>query len=160
MSTELYNTIVFIWNILYVGFAFISSLLTSIVSGIGLAVLIRKRKSISKFFNVFVNYSLQNTVSELDHKLNVLNLYDLSSSNTPDARDEVIGIFSEIIGQIDGNEFLSDKFEREKENILAYINDPESLNQARKRYLMSLIREKLKSITLKVYKDQAREEHE
>lgn len=49
MSTDLYNATAFTWNIVYVGTTFISSLLTGIVSAIGLVVLIRKRHSLRAY---------------------------------------------------------------------------------------------------------------
>lgn len=159
MSADMYNLTVAAWNFIYIGTTFVSSLLTGIVSAIGLYVLVRNRKSISKFFNVFVNYSLQNTISELDHKLNALNLYDLNSDSSS-TRDEVVCIFSEIIGQIEGNELLNNKFEKEKKNILAYISNSEELTQPIKRYLVTLMREKLKNLNLEVYKELAGEKNE
>ncbi len=145
-----YNLSAAIWNGAYQGTTFLAALLTCILTSITLIVLVKNRNSISKYFRLLINFSLQNTINELHQKLNQLNSYDFDIGMPEDKR-EIICLFHEICGQIEGNEHLKERFENELKDFDKYASNPTELSDARKRRLITTLREKLRNLNLDTY---------
>lgn len=136
---------------------FIDSFLSIILTSIGIILLITKRKSIDKMFKFITNYSLQNTINELRGKLDLLNAY---SADNKRHRNEIITIFHEIDGQIEGNRFIRDNFSDARIKLKEIIENPDDFSDAKKRYLMALFREHLKTLNDEIYNDFMRGKNE
>jgi hypothetical protein len=159
MAVDYYNLSVVAWNVIYQGISFLSALLSSIFTGIGLYLLITKRKSISRYFNLLTNFSRQNTISELYLKLNDLNKYN-ADTNDLRIRNEIECILHEINGQIEGNQFLKENFVTEQGDLQKFMLNPDQLSEPLKRGLVSMLREKLKFLNLETYNEFTRGDNE
>ncbi len=114
---------------------------TVFASGIAIYLFLFKRKTISSAFSLLLNYSNQITQIELRSKLDRLN--DLS---TEDKREEVINVFHEIVGQIQGNKILSERCDSVIKKIKRQIQAPQSLTEPKKRSLISELRETIRTL--------------
>jgi hypothetical protein len=70
-----------IYDQIYQIITFTDSILSIVLTSIGLYLIITKRKSITGFFKLLTNFSLQNTISELHDKLNKLNTVSASDND-------------------------------------------------------------------------------
>ena len=147
-----------IFDVIYQIFTFIDSVLSIALTSIGLYLYITKRKSIHKLFKLLTNYSLQNTISELNGKLDELSNY--SAEDRTVGRKEVLGIFHEIEGQIEGNKFLKNEFVEDFEEFKEYFDGTKKITDADKRRMASRFREKLKTLNLETYSDLVGKENE
>ena len=102
------------------------------------------------------NFSHQNTITELHGKLNKLNDYS-ANDNDIRVKEEIECTLQEISGQIQGNKFLQSNFKDEQIELQKYIETPNCLTEPLKRYLVSLLRERLKTLSIETYSDLARE---
>jgi len=155
---EDYSLIVTYWNVVYQVITFLAALLSSIFTAIGLYIIITKRKSVKGLFKLLTNISLQNTINELFQKLIKLNEY--SADDDAYGKKEIVCILHEINGQIEGNQYLKDRFVKELELLNLYMSSPDQLSEPLKRGLVSMLREKLKNRNLDIYNDLARGENE
>lgn len=137
-------------EIIYKIVSFISSIFTTIAAGIAIYLFVIKRKSISSIFHLLLNYSFQISMTELRTKLEKLN--DLNANDT-EHKEEVINIFNEIEGQILGNSILKKKCDDILKKISTYVNNPINLTEAKKRSIVSELRENLRSIDIQNYGD-------
>ncbi len=80
------------------------------------------------------------------NRLNELNM-NASSENTP----EVVNIFSEILGQIKGNENLTQRCGELILRIKKFINKSTIQTEQNKRSLMAELREKLRCLHVQNY---------
>ena len=119
----------------------LANTMTVVASSIAIYLFLYKRKSISSAFNLLLNYSNQITQLELRSKLDRLNDY-----STEDKRDEVINIFHEIVGQIQGNKNLNAKCDGVLKKIRKQIGSPTNLTEAKKRSLISELRETIRTL--------------
>jgi len=148
-----------IYDQIYQMVTFINAILSIIFTSIGLYLLITKRKSIQVFFKLLTNYALQTTISELHGKLDKLNEYS-ANDNDIKVKREIECILHDINGQIEGNKILKSNFANEQKKLHKYIENPDNLSEPLKRGLVSVLREKLKTLNLETYNDLARGEDE
>ena len=140
-----------IYNDIYSVITFIDSFLSIIVVLAGVYIYFTKRNKIIPYFNLLKNYSLQDTVRDLNRKLDQLNFYSADDSDE-DVLLEIKAIFSEIVGQVNGNTYLYQQLNEDIiEQFRNYISDIYSLSESDKRGLVSEFRENLRSINLKIY---------
>lgn len=147
-----------IYDEIYLLVTFIDSVLSITLASIGLYIYITKRKSIQRLFKLLTNYSLQNTISELNRKLDELSNYSAEDRNI--GRKEVLGIFHDIKGQIEGNRFLINEFIKDFEEFEEYFDGTKKITDADKRRMASRLREKLKTLNLETYSDLVGKENE
>lgn len=134
------------FDFIYQAVIFSSSLLSGIAAVIAIYLFIAKRKTITSFFNSLLNYSIQISLTELRNKLDNLN-----SLNADDdvQKTEVIIILNDITGQIRGNPVL--KKECNIVTISKYADNPINLTNAKKRSIISELRENLRTIEFQQY---------
>lgn len=124
----------------------ISDIFTIVASGIAIYLFIFKRKSISTTIKLLLNYSSQITLSELRAKIDRLNNFN---SNEPSDKTEIICLLNEIIGQIKGNKILKNKYSDILKKITQYTNQPEKLDEPKKRSITAELRERLRNLDIK-----------
>lgn len=122
--------------------AALADLLTIVASAIAIYLFLSQRKAISSFFARLLSYAHQLTLSELRGKLDRLN--DLNA-NENDEREHIENIFNEIIGQIRGNQQLSNQF-RELLPRMDALLEKNALTEPRKRSLVAELRERLRHL--------------
>lgn len=123
--------------------ALISNIFTIFASGIAIYLFLFKRNVISNVFKILLSYSFQITLSELKEKLARLN-----GVNASENKEEAINIFHEVIGQINGNKKLRKQCFEILEKIEALIKNPKTLSEAKKRSMVSELRENIKYINI------------
>ena len=126
--------------------SFLSSLFTIAASAIAIYLFLSKGKTISKVFDLLVNYTYQLTLSELKEKLEKLNEYN---ANEPADKEKIINILNEIMGQIKGNDSLKLHFTATLDLIRKYNKDKQYLTEPRKRAFVSELREKLRNLNVR-----------
>lgn len=129
---------------------FFSSIFSAFAALIAIYLFIFQRKSISSIFHLLLNYSFQMSMTELRIKLDKLNGLN---ANENEHKEEVINIFNEIEGQILGNSVLKKECSDILEKISKYINNSINLTEAKKRNIVSELRENLISIDIQKYGD-------
>lgn len=122
---------------------FVSNLLTILASGIGIYLFVFNKDKIKNALNVLLNYSNQLTLNELKYKIERLNDYNAGDINQ---KNEVINILNEIEGQIIGNDALKIKLANQLGKISVFINNNRLLSEAKKRSLVSELRESLRNL--------------
>ncbi|PCJ53570.1 MAG: hypothetical protein COA79_22675 [Planctomycetota bacterium] len=122
----------------------VSGLLTVGSSGIVIYLFIFQKNKIKSVFDLLLNYSFHLTLSELKEKLERLNELRVSDK---DGQDAIVNVLSEIAGQIKGNEKLCANFQEILTTIESLI-DKRRLTEARKRSLVSELREKLRTLNI------------
>lgn len=126
--------------------SFAASIMTILASGIAIYLYVTKRQSISNVFHLLLNYSYQITLSELRLKLDKLNDLD---ADDDDQCAEVINIFSDILGQIKGNDVLNNHFEEMMVRLKTLSSSKKTLTEARKRGIVSELRERIRHLDIK-----------
>ena len=122
-----------------------SNVFTIVASGIAIFVFFTKRKSIVTVFNLLINYTYQLSLSEIKEKLEKLNEYNAKDSVD---NEKIINILNEIIGQIKGNQKLSVHFKLLLEEIDGFALGRRKLTEAKKRALVSELRERLRHLNI------------
>lgn len=125
--------------------SFLSNILTIITSSIAIYIFFIKRKTIAAAVKVILNYSYQSTLYELKEKVERLNEYN--ADNETDLK-EIINIFNEILGQINGNPVLKDRLKTIAEKLDVILSSKCKLKEPKKRSLVSEIREQIKHLNL------------
>ncbi|MDQ7798354.1 MAG: hypothetical protein RDU76_05350 [Candidatus Edwardsbacteria bacterium] len=82
---------------------------------------------------------------EINRKLDRLN--DINADEDSGKR-EAINVFSEIIGQLNGNPYLYKRFVQIIKKINSIINGKKQITEPQKRAIVSQIREQLKFISI------------
>lgn len=126
----------------------ISTILTAVAAGIAIYLFFFKRKPIISIFRLLLNFSMKLSLTELNTKLDKLN--DLNA-NDSQQRDNLLNIFHEIIGQIQGNRVLKGKFNPILTKLKDFVNDPSLMKEPDKRSLVSELRENLRTLELETY---------
>lgn len=114
------------------------NIFTIIASGIAIYLFLFKRNEISKAFKTLVTYSSQISLTELKFKLERLN--ELNYENL-DEKKEIVNIFNDIVGQLQGNKMLSEKCESILNKLKKAISKNSGLTEPKKRSLVSELRE-------------------
>ncbi len=127
---------------------FISAILAAFASGIAVYLFLFKRKPIISIFRLLINYSMNLSLTELKTKLEKLN--ELSASDSQQ-REDLLNVFHEIIGQIQGNSVLEKKCDTILSKIKNFVNSPKLMSEPRKRSLVSELRENLRNLELETY---------
>ncbi len=123
-----------------------SNIFTIIASGIAIFIFVTKRKSIASAFDLLINYTYQLSLSEIKEKLEKLNEYN--AKDTED-NEKIINILNEIIGQIKGNEKLKAHFSGLLKDIDGFALGRKKLTEAKKRAIVSELRERLRHLNVK-----------
>ncbi|WP_041979023.1 hypothetical protein [Ectopseudomonas mendocina] len=118
---------------------------TIAASGIAVYLFVAKGAAISNALSVLINYSHQVTLAELKEKLERLNDYNV---NGEEGYEKVIIIFHEMIGQINGNERLNERFSDLVVKLEAAVSEKQRLTEPRKRSLVSEIRERIRHLNV------------
>lgn len=129
---------------------FFSSIFSAFAALIAIYLFVFQRKSISSIFHLLLNYSFQMSMTELRIKLDKLNGLN---ANENEHKEEVINIFNEIEGQILGNSILKKKCDDILKKISTYVNNPINLTEAKKRSIVSELRENLRDIDIQRYSE-------
>jgi len=124
----------------------ISNLFTIFASGIAIYIFICKKEEISSVFNLLINYTHQLSLSEVKEKIERLNEYNAKDT---EECEKIVNIFNEIIGQIRGNEKLKKHFKNLLITMETMVSDKRRLTEARKRALVSELRERLRHLNVK-----------
>ncbi len=122
-----------------------SNVFTIGASGLAIYLFIAKREVIFSVIKVLVNYSFQSTLDDFRAKLDRLNDF---STDDPAGRKEVISILHEITGLIQGNKLLKRQFDDMLRKVTRLAGAGGRLNNARKRAIISELRERLKSVNV------------
>lgn len=128
--------------------SFFANGLTIATAALALYLYFAKRKEIASAFKLFMNFSYQTTLSELRWKLEKLNEYRVTE---PAHVDEIRSLIHEIAGQIKGNNKLNDS-EPDLVKILEKFADG-VMTEPKKRSVISLVREKIKNISVDNFED-------
>lgn len=118
---------------------------TIAASSIAVYLFVAKGAAISNALSVLINYSHQVTLAELKEKLERLNDYNV---NGEEGYEKVIIIFHEMIGQINGNERLNERFSDLVVKLEAAVSEKQRLTEPRKRSLVSEIRERIRHLNV------------
>lgn len=125
--------------------SWVSNLLTIGASAIAIYLFIAKRNSIGSVFRLLINYGYQLSISELKEKLERLN--DFNANDETD-RERILNLFNEIIGQIRGNDKLSKLLGQLLKKIERLVTYEGQLTEARKRAVVSELRERLRHLNI------------
>ena len=136
------------FDLIYKITGFISAILGAFAAGIAVYLFLFKRKPIMSIFRLLINYSMNLSLTELKTKLEKLNEFNPSDSQQ---REDMLNIFHEIIGQIQGNSVLKEKCDTILSKIKNFVNIPKLISETRKRSLVSELRENLRNIELDTY---------
>lgn len=129
-------------------FSFLSDLTSAIASVIAIIIFIYKRKEIASAFSLLFNYSHQLTLSEIKEKLELLNNFN---ANDPGHTDTILNIFHDLLGQIRGNDKLALVMivqVGKLEELLEKNTKSKIITEAKKRALISEIREKVRHLNV------------
>lgn len=131
--------------------SFISNVTSSAASAIAVYLFAFKRKAIVSAFSLLFNYSHQLTLSEIKEKLELLNNF---SANEPGHVETISNIFHEILGQIRGNDKLILLMSAQIQKLEVLFDFDEGvtvtpISEAKKRALISEIREKVRHLNVK-----------
>lgn len=85
------------------------------------------------------NFAHQGSLGEIRQKLDVI-----ASLRASDDQDEIISVFHDICGQIDGNPKLKDHFDTITKKVRRQAGGRLALTEPQKRALVSELREKLR----------------
>ncbi len=135
-------------HIIFKTLSLITNIFTIAASSIAIYLFIFKRSVIMSAFKVLLNYSAQITFSELQAKIDRLN--DLNA-NEPSNLEEIINIFSEIVGQIRGNKKLRVECAGLLKKLVSYTEKSKKLTEPMKRSVVSELRESLKYINIESF---------
>lgn len=144
-------------NTIYQTVSFIDAIFSIFAAGIVIYIFIYKHKSISSIYHMLLSYTFQLTLKELELNLNRLN--DFNASNEKD-REIVINILNDIVGQMRGNPILIKKCNTILKKLSKYADNPNLLNEPKKRSLVSELRETLRNINIQSYNDMLGEDYE
>lgn len=129
--------------------SFISDVFGVIASSLAIYLFFFKKESIKSVFNLLINYGIQLTLTELRSKLDSLN--DLRVDDNEEQREQIINLLSDIYGQLKGNKQLSAKCPEILNQLLNYIESPDTLEEPKKRILVGELREILRNIDFQNY---------
>lgn len=136
------------FDLIYKITGFISSILAAFAAGIAAYLFFFKRKPIISIFRLLINYSMNLSLTELKTKLEKLNEFNANDSQQI---EDMLNIFHEIIGQIQGNSVLKEKCDTILSKIKNFVNSPKLISEPRKRSLVSELRENLRNLELETY---------
>ena len=137
--------------------SFVDSIVSILAASIVIYLFIYKRKSISSIYYVLLNYTFQTTLRELNTKIDRLNDFNVDDKNH---RNTVIIILNEVVGQMRGNPIWAKKCNPILTKLTKYAEKPDNLTEARKRSLVSELRETLRNISIHNYKEMIGEDYE
>ena len=123
--------------------------------GIAMYLFICKKEEIKNVFKLLITYSFQLSLSELKGKLD--KLHDLKAGDK-EQHEEIIYIFHDVLGQLRGNADLCHKCEGIIGKIDDCINTPKKMTEGVKRGLVSELREQLRDMDVKTYKQRGNNE--
>lgn len=129
---------------------FTSDLFTIGASGIAIYIFFFKRKEIAVTFRLLSNYAYQTTLSELRDKLERLNEY---KANEDSHVQEIISVFHEICGQINGHPSLKNNFADYIQKVEKATSGKKPLTEPVKRALVSELRERIRHLNVDSYND-------
>lgn len=137
--------------------SFLADALTILASSIAIYIFFFKGKYLITVFNTLVNYSTQLTLSELKEKLDILN--NLRASDEKD-REEIVNVFSDITGQLNGNPKLKPHFAEVINRIVKNTASKAKVTEPWKRALVSEIREKIRHVGIITIEEMSGENNE
>jgi hypothetical protein len=114
-------------------------------SSIAVIIFFKNRKKIGNALNAIINYSTQLTLTELRFKITKASELNANDINQ---KEEVLNIFHDVYGQINGNNKLQSPLADFLKKIDEYILDPKLLNEGTKRQVLSELNEKLRNIDI------------
>lgn len=123
----------------------LAGILTIIASSIAIFVFFKNKKKIATAINTLLNYSNQVSLNDLKNKIERLNDYNATDEGQ---KKQVVNILHEIEGQINGNRFLSENLNAQKEKIERYIDDTKLITEPKKRSLVSELRESIRTLDI------------
>lgn len=107
-----------------------------------------KKNEIATAFRMFMNFSYQTTLSELKWKLDRLNEFRVDE---PSHVNEIKSLLHDIAGQIKGNSKITDAAP-DLVKLLEKFADG-IMTEPKKRSIVSLVREKIKTISIDNFED-------
>lgn len=134
------------WNNTKQFASFMSDLFTIIASGIAIWIFITKRSEIKSFAATITSFVHQNSLAELRLKLELLGNLNASDQQQ---RAEIVAIFHDICGQIDGNPVLREKFSDFTARVRKATDRKRTLAETQKRSFVSELREALRHLDVK-----------
>jgi hypothetical protein len=98
-----------------------------------------KGSEIRAMLRAVANFAHQSSLGEIRQKLDVI-----ASLRAQDDQDEIVSVFHDICGQIDGNPRLKSHFASLTERVRKASNQKRSMSEPQKRSLVSELREQLR----------------
>ena len=98
-----------------------------------------KGSEIRAMVRAIANFAHQGSLGEIRQKLDVI-----ASLRVLDDQEEIVSVFHDICGQIDGNPKLKDNFDALTRRVRKHAGARLSLTEPQKRALVSELREKLR----------------
>lgn len=129
---------------------FIANIMTIFASGLALVIYFKNKDKISSAINFILNYSNQLTLTDLKFKIEKLNEFN---ANDAVQKSEVVNILNEIEGQILGNNTFKIKLEIQLRKLENFTTNPKLLSEAKKRSLVSELKESLRNLDVSNYND-------
>jgi len=121
----------------------LANVFTIAASGLALWIFFSKRLQISSVLKLLLSYSMQISLRELNDKLDQIN-----NLRVAEDFEEIGNIFHDIFGQVRGNSRLYREFSSLIENAELNIASQKLFSEAKKRALVSEIREKLRHLDM------------
>lgn len=112
---------------------------TILATGLAFYLFLAKGSELRSMLRALSNIAHQGSLGEIRHKLDVI-----ASLRVQDDQEEIISMFHDICGQIDGNPKLKGHFDEIAKRVKKHAGGRPSLTEPQKRALVSELREKLR----------------
>lgn len=119
--------------------AFLADIATVAAAALAFYLFFAKGSEIRAMLRAVANFAHQSSLGEIRQKLDLI-----ASLRAQDDQEEIISIFHDICGQIDGNPRLKDHFASLTERVRKLSGARRPLAEPLKRSLVSELREKLR----------------
>jgi len=117
----------------------LADIATIAASCLAFYLFLAKGSEIRSMLRAIANFAHQGSLGEIRQKLDVI-----ASLRVRDDQDEIISVFHDICGQIDGNPKLKDHFDAITKRVRRQAGGRLALTEPQKRALVSELREKLR----------------
>jgi len=127
------------WNVLEKVLSVAADIGTIAASILAFYLFVAKGSELRSMLRAIANFAHQGSLGEIRQKLDLI-----ASLRVQDDQEEIVSVFHDICGQIDGNPKLKDHFDALTKRVRKHAGARLSLTEPQKRALVSELREKLR----------------
>ena len=127
-----------------------ADILTIVASLLAIYIFLTKRSEIASFLKTISTFVHQTSLAELRQKLETLS--HLNAANAEDL-PEIVALFHDICGQVDGSPILAQKFADFAQRVRKSTGKNRTLSEPHKRAFISELREGLRHLDVSSYAD-------